>query len=158
MEVQEWAGVISTLATTVRDGWRAGATALWAAGRRREAAWLRADHHAAAAVILSAASGRARDVAAAVRRCRAAAHHSAAHPILAAPWRDAAQLLAVAARLDQQTAALDDGVFTTGWEEQQLSPEARHDNWRPDPIRVWHASPAHHSGPARPTQTAVIST
>ncbi len=102
---REWAGVVAALAAAVRDGWRAGATALWAAGRRREAVWLRADHRAAAAVLLGAASGRQRDVVSALRHCGAMEGGSAAHPMLAAPWRDAARVLAVAAGLDGGRAA-----------------------------------------------------
>lgn len=102
-ERREWAGVVTALAAAVRDGWRAGATALWAAGRRREAVWLRADHHAAADVLLGAASGRWADVDAAVRRCNTMAGRSAAHPMLAAPWHEAARMLTVAAGHDRST-------------------------------------------------------
>ncbi len=97
---REWADVIAALAAAVGDGWRAGATALWAAGRRREASWLRADHQAAGAVLRGAAGGRPRDVVGALRRCRVMARQSAAHRTLAAPWRDAARLLAVAAGVE----------------------------------------------------------
>lgn len=65
---REWAGVVAEFAAALADAWRAGATALWAAVVRR------------------ASSGRAADVARAIRHSRAAA-----------PWPDAARLLAVAA-------------------------------------------------------------
>ncbi len=100
----EWAGVVAALAAAIGDGWRAGATALWAAGRRREAAWLRADHRAAAAAVLAARSGEPDDVRAAVRRCAHMAARSAPHPLLAAPWREAAGALTVAAGLDRPPA------------------------------------------------------
>jgi hypothetical protein len=96
-----WGVLVAVIAAGVRDGWRAGAAALWAAGRRREAAWLRADHREAARVIAGAASGRPLDVARALRTCRAMARASAAHPMLAAPWRDAARALAIAAGTDR---------------------------------------------------------
>lgn len=92
-----WKATTAALAAALYDGWRAGATALWAAGRRREAAWLRADYRAAAAVVEEAGSGRPRDVAAALRKCRVMAARSARHPLLAAPWQEAARVLAVAA-------------------------------------------------------------
>jgi hypothetical protein len=81
----EWAGVIAALAAGVGESWRVGATALWAAGRRREAAWLRAEHRAAADLLRRAADGRPGNVTATLRACRAAARASAAHPALAAP-------------------------------------------------------------------------
>ncbi len=102
----EWAGVVAALAAAIGDGWRAGATALWAAGRRREAAWLRADYRAAAATVLTAQSGEPDDVRAAVRRCARMAARSAPHPVLAAPWREAARALTVAAGLDRAPAGL----------------------------------------------------
>jgi hypothetical protein len=98
---REWAGVVAALAAAIHDGWRAGATALWAVRRRREAAWLRAEHRAAAAALLDACSGNYWDVVATVARCRRMAALSTAHPVLAAPWRDAARTLAVAAGLDR---------------------------------------------------------
>jgi ethanolamine utilization protein EutA (predicted chaperonin) len=101
MPDREWAGVVAALAAAVHDGWRAGATALWAVHRRREAVWLRAEHRAAAAALLDAQSGNYWDVVGTVARCRRMAALSTAHPVLAAPWRDAARTLAVAARLDQ---------------------------------------------------------
>ena len=101
MPDREWAGVVATLAAAVHDRWRAGATALWAVRRRREAAWLRAEHRAAAAALLGAQSGFYWDVVATVERCRRMAAQSTAHPVLAAPWRDAARTLAVAAGLDR---------------------------------------------------------
>jgi hypothetical protein len=101
MPDREWAGVVAALAAAVHDGWRAGAAALWAARRRREAVWLRAEHRAAAAALLGARSGNYWDVVDAVARCRRMAARSAAHPVLAAPWHDAARALAVAAGLDR---------------------------------------------------------
>lgn len=106
MPDQQWALTVAALAEAVHDGWRAGATALWAAGRRREAVWLRADHRRAAATLLLAGSGDAADVRAAVRRCRRMAAGSARHPFLAAPWREAARALAVAAGLDRPATRL----------------------------------------------------
>jgi len=105
MPDQQWALTVAALAEAVHDGWHAGATALWAAGRRREAAWLRADYRRAAATLLRAQSGNAADVHAAMRRCQRMAAGSAQHPLLAAPWRDAARALAVAAGLDRPSAA-----------------------------------------------------
>lgn len=99
---QDWPAVVAALAAAVEQGWRAGATALWAAGRRREAAWLRAEYRAAAATLLHARSGDDAAVRAAVRRCARMAARSASHPVLAAPWRDAARALAVAAGLDRR--------------------------------------------------------
>jgi hypothetical protein len=97
----------ATLTATLRDGWRAGAAALWAAGRRREAAWLRAEYRAAAALV-EAVDGVPVDaiptaLRIARRCCRAAARDSARHPLLAAPWRDAGRVLGVltAARLGE---------------------------------------------------------
>jgi hypothetical protein len=89
----------ATLTATLRDGWRAGAAALWAAGRRREAAWLRAEYRAAAALVEAVDAvpidAIPRALANARRRCRAAARDSARHPLLAAPWRDAGRVLGV---------------------------------------------------------------
>lgn len=103
MPDQQWALTVAALAEAVHEGWRAGATALWAAGRRREAAWLRADYRRAAATLLRAQSGNTADVRAAMRRCHQMAVGSAQHPLLAAPWHDAARALAVAAGLDRPT-------------------------------------------------------
>lgn|GEM_PF-5176853 len=95
-----WAGArvaTAALAATLRDGWRAGAAALWAAGRRREAAWLRAEYRAAAALVEALDGARPHAVRDARRRCRAMARVSARHVLLAAPWREAARVLGVLA-------------------------------------------------------------
>jgi hypothetical protein len=93
----QWTATTAALAAALREGWRAAATALWMAGRRREAAWVRAEYHDAAAVVAAAGAGRPRDAAALRRHCRAMAVRSARHALLAAPWREAARVLAVAA-------------------------------------------------------------